>query len=421
MEDDDNYGGHFFSAVEDHEKTTPGPVYKDVQNDTNHSLLPPVIQHLEDNYSLVHLTDHKMYRSDIIEHSGVRYTLVALHIVAIVLGSLGNGLLISFIIRHRKRMRTKVTAYLVFNLAVCDFIKTTVHQPMRLVDILMPTLSEDYSQTTVYCQVTGFFSSFTACVAFHTIVAISQERLMLICYPLKAKTVITVGRIKKVLLFVWVTSFCVSLPLPILFTFVADIQLSQTNLTFCLIDVVPDSGDGRMYFILLFSLYYALPVVAISASYTKIFYTLNQTMCGTDAKDDATRRIMKVRKSLAKMMLCIAILFTIFEGPYFFTFLYICLGHVINHNPIFCLLVIESLPVISSGINPIIYTSHSSSLKKGLGTFLSGMQDSAEDGFHRRETFRSDVTLMSGGGSLRERNLLWATGSTLTRPKAAHL
>jgi hypothetical protein len=75
--------------------------------------------------------------SDLIENAGVRYTMVTLHIIAIILASIGNGFLIVFIARHWKQTHRNVTAILILNLAVCDFINAICYQPMRLVDVLV--------------------------------------------------------------------------------------------------------------------------------------------------------------------------------------------------------------------------------------------------------------------------------------------
>lgn len=76
------------------------------------------------------------------------------------------------------------------------------------------------------------------------------------------------------------------------------------------------------------------------------------------------------------MMLFIACIFTVLHGPYFITYFMIACGLGIPHNAIFCLVVLETLPVVNAAINPFIYSAHSRSLfKKKMVSFLGGQYE----------------------------------------------
>ena len=340
--------------------------------------------------SLLNENQTKTLYLDLIDFPIVRYSLVVVYVLAILLAATGNGLLFYVIIRQRK-LRNSSTAYLVLNLATCDFISTVVYQPMRLMDMLLPFSKEHRSvltESNVYCKVTGFMMSFTACVAFHSIVAISQERLLLICYPLKAKSLITVAKTRGILLMVWTTSFLFVLPIPILFSFVVQIPLQHTNVTFCLHMIEEHSLGPQIYTVFIFVMYYSLPVIIISISYAKVFYTLHKGMYLIENSDNKTNKLLRSRRCLAKMMVCIAVIFAVCHGPLFITFLYVSLGGEVNRDPVFLVMVIEFLPIISSVLNPFIYSSHSGQFRKGLLVLLSGSE--SDDLFRRQSTLRSD-------------------------------
>ena len=61
-----------------------------------------------------------------------------------------------------------------------------------------------------------------------------------------------------------------------------------------------------------------------------------------------------------------------------------------HSNGLFILLMIEMLPLISSSINPFIYTFHSDSFRKGLLSFLRSPASESEYNNSRRDTFKSD-------------------------------
>ena len=323
---------------------------------------------------------------DLIENVYVRYCVAGFQILAIFLAIFGNGYVIYCICRHR-RFRKNIAAYLVLNLALCDLFNAAVFQPMSLVDILLPFSHKYRIQNPVYCKTTGFLLSFVQAVTFHTILAISQERLLLICYPFKAKGWLTVQKVKAVLLFIWLSSFCATLPIPMFFAFVETIRLKEANVTICLSLAKDDQLNGQIYYVILFILYFLIPVIVISASYTRIFYTLSRNMHGVQRNDENVRRLMQSRKSLAKMMLAIAGLFALSHGPYFCTFLYISLGGTVEHNPLFAVLMLQFLPLLSSSLNPIIYSIRATKRQGDMLNFLSGADD--------RLSTRSDVSLKS--------------------------
>ncbi len=350
------------------------------------------------NTKMVNITN-RTYYDDIIENAGVRYGLVTIHAVAILLAALGNGSVVYFIIKYR-RLRSNVTAFLVLNLAVCDLIGATVHQPMRLVDILLP-FSENNGTITLsetYCQITGFFSSFFSGVGIHTVLMISQERLLLICYPLKAKGIITVTRTMKAITGVWILSFCALLPLPIAYTHIALIPLKHANVTMCMSDIFDiDNHSSRMYYFFLFFLYFTIPVLVISITYMKIFHTLHQTLQGTDNRDKVVEKVMKTRKNLAKMMLLIAVVFIILHSPFFITFLFLSsLGFQIPTHPIFTLIIIEFLPLLNAVFNPFIYCAHSRTFfRQKMISFLSTAGDLEESMRKRNPLYNSQSTINS--------------------------
>lgn len=335
----------------------------------------------------------------IVEIPAILYSLVALQVTAIVLAGLGNALLLYVFTTQWKKARRNVTVYFIINLAICDFLKATIHQPLRLLDI---TLSDQIvHHSKAYCQITGYFSAFIQGVSFHSILAISIDRYLLICHPFRAKSVLTVGRARKLLLVIWIFTLLMMVPLPTLFTFVITLEITGSedmNTTFCLIDIVSEKMAGKVYFGFLFCFYYFIPLLVLSFVYTRVFYVLNKGLGFQRSLDGNSKRMLRSRKSLAKLMLFIAVIFVMFESPYFITFFYLSLGFKIAKNQVTILLIIELLPLICSVLNPVIYSSHSlCNRRKFMSSFIGGGHNE-ESTFERRETFRSDITMTSFHG-----------------------
>ncbi len=360
---------------------------------------------------------NRTYYNDIIENAGVRYSLVTIHVVAILLAALGNGSVLYFIIKYR-RLRSNVTAFLVLNLALCDLIGATVHQPMRLVDILVPFTESNGTTplTDTYCQVSGFFSKFFSGVGIHTVLIISLERLLLICYPLKAKGIITVRRTMKTITGVWILSFFTLLPLPIAYTYKAHVPLQHANVTVCMSDIFSkDSQSAKSYYFFLFCLYFTIPVLVISITYLKIFHTLHKTLQGTDNRDEVVEKLMKSRKNLAVMMLLIAAVFIVLHAPFFITFLLLGLGFQIPTNPIFTLIIIEFLPLLNAVFNPFIYCAHSRTFfRQKMIAFLSTGGDLEESMRKRNPLYNSQSTINSIQLTPRPERM-WINGESSSR------
>ena len=110
---------------------------------------------------------------------------------------------------------------------------------------------------------------------------------------------------------------------------------------------------------------------------------------------------MLARKRLAKMMLFIATIFTALHGPYFITYFMMSCGLGIPHNAIFCLVVLETLPLVNAVINPFIYSAHSRTLfKRKMVSFLGGQYEDSSmyrknsgSGLVRKQSARMDAPL----------------------------
>ena len=77
-----------------------------------------------------------------------------------------------------------------------------------------------------------------------------------------------------------------------------------------------------------------------------------------------------IRRKLAKMMLAVSIIFAICWGPYFALYLWVAAGLGIQRNGFFAAAVVEFLPIVSSALNPFIYTLNSKTFQSGLKRIL---------------------------------------------------
>lgn len=344
-------------------------------------------------------TDDVLRETDLIEYSAIRRLLATLHIAAIVTSAVGNGLLLVYILHHRRRTRSTASATattLILNLASVDFVSSAVSQPMRLFDMLTPNLPGFDDSAAAFCRTSGFVALFLACVGFHTIVAIGQERLLLICYPLTAKAWLTRRTTVRILLSIWIVAFCSALPFPVLFSCRVNIPLPTYTYNFCTIGL--QHNNGRYYYIFIFTVYYALPVVVVIASYARVFASLTETAAyGGCLKDEAVTKLIRHRRSLAWMMAAVAASFAAFEGPFFCTFLYLSLGFKFRRNRVFVKMLIDFLPILSHAVNPAVYLMRAKTFRRSIA--VSGSETRISRVTTRTANGRLDQTMpMTSGG-----------------------
>ena len=123
-----------------------------------------------------------------------------------------------------------------------------------------------------------------------------------------------------------------------------------------------------------------------------------------DNLDQATtsqRSAIRRRKTLAKMMVSIAIIFGVCWGPHFMFFGYIEIGGNITENGFFIASVMELLPSISSCLNPFIYTINSKTFRNGLRTLFTRRQGVDTSTFRQSLHFTSTSVFSSKGSGAR--------------------
>lgn len=138
--------------------------------------------------------------------AGVTATCVALFVVGIA----GN-LLTMLVVSRFRELRTTTNLYLssmafsdllIFLCMPLDLVRLWHYRPWNLGDLL--------------CKLFQFVSESCTYATVLTITALSVERYFAICFPLRAKVVITKGRVKLVILVIWAVAFCSAGPIFVL-------------------------------------------------------------------------------------------------------------------------------------------------------------------------------------------------------------
>ena len=313
---------------------------------------------------------------DIISLQWVRVLITVVTMLAVLIALLGNGVVI-LVIYRRRSLRRNPTILFILNLALCDIISCLIYRPLLLLEVFLPFVPhfQEFVDHLDKCKVASYFKSLFAAVGFHTMVAISQERLLLIVYPLRAKIICTVSRTSKILVIIWMTAILLVLPTPIKYTEIIAVDIDGTIIKFC--GYFSGAKLAIIYHALMFSFYFGIPLILLTVAYAKIFNALYRRQDGLDVNQESGGgKSMRIRKNLAKMMLSVSVIFAICWGPHFIYFLHLACGGKPPKNGFFTATVVEFLPIISSIMNPMLYTLNSRTFRTGFKNIIFGRRAS---------------------------------------------
>ncbi|XP_068677903.1 trace amine-associated receptor 4-like isoform X2 [Montipora foliosa] len=140
----------------------------------------------------------------------------------IIFGLCGN-LLVTIVILRFKRLRRYVNSYLILNLAISDFLTTSISMPYQLATVLDLSI---ISHNGVLCKVGGILSYPFYISSTVTLVMLAIERHIAVSDPLRYVSRVTTRTISIMIAFAWFQAvfFC------ILFAILGNMEFSKKSL-----------------------------------------------------------------------------------------------------------------------------------------------------------------------------------------------
>ncbi|XP_019951007.1 neuropeptide Y receptor Y2, like [Paralichthys olivaceus] len=274
----------------------PGHVgYRDYDPDA--SAVPPVLPTL--------LFEGVNFPEDPIRLLSVQVVLILAYSTIIVLGVLGNSLVI-YVIYRFKTLRT-VTNFFIANLAVADLLVNTLCLPFTLVY----TLQEEWKFGSTLCFLLPYAQGLAVHVSTVTLNVIALDRHRCIVYHLET-------RMRKdvcfgVIALTWVLSAVLASPLAIFREYSSLTLEPGPSIQVCTEKWPGKSTDGTVYSISMLILQYFLPLSIISFAYARIWSKLRghvspaETCGNSSASSDRHRRRRKTTKMLVTMVVVFAV------------------------------------------------------------------------------------------------------------------
>ena len=275
----------------------------------------------------------------------------------IVISLIGNVCIVAVTLKT-KRMRTATAFKFLMNMAIADLCTTVINMPESLVTEIMD--SDQWIPGTmgmVLCKLLPFCQQVCAFSAILSLLIIALDRYFAINFPFRK--LILQNHCKAFIATSWIVPGVSSLPM-----FVANNVIIETDGFILCIEEWPSPLDSmksyRNYTIVLFVIFYLLPLIAISLIYSCIFSKLwKRKQPGNFLSSRSESVFSRSRRKTLKMFLAVVICFALCWLPFHVIFfmvtydreMYICgipvdlhfvsffFGHAISAlNPCICII-----------------------------------------------------------------------------------
>ena len=284
--------------------------------------------------------------------------------------SLIGNVFIIVITRRTKRLR-KMTAYdFVINMAIADLCTTVINMPESLAVEIRDT--DEWLPGVVgvvLCKLLPFCQQVCTFCSILSLLTIAIDMFFAICLPLKG--ILTRKRSKIIIAGSWLIPCIVSTPM-----LVANNVIKTEGLILCLEEwpsPLNSMNASRDYTIILFVLFYLLPLIIISLSYGCVMYTLWKRKHPGNFSSQSDKIFSRRKRKALKMFIAIVTCFAICWLPEHVTFFVMA-----NDDEVYNCGVTKNVYFISlffahaiSALNPCIYTVFNKDYRYGFKRIIT--------------------------------------------------
>ncbi|XP_038066311.1 QRFP-like peptide receptor [Patiria miniata] len=195
-----------------------------------------------------------------------RHLTIAIYAITISLGTIGNLIVVYTIWRCRHLHTVMYT--LIASLCMADLIMLCLVLPWKL---NISLVYGHFPYGDFMCRAPTYLHMLSAVSSVLHLTAISLERCYAVKFPLRSRTVLTVGNAYKIVTFVWIAAVLSSIPS---FFQVGTRTYVDDKGPFDVCQLVWTKTGNRAYALYQFFLVFGVPMVLITGAYAFIMHTL---------------------------------------------------------------------------------------------------------------------------------------------------
>ncbi|XP_056105110.1 growth hormone secretagogue receptor type 1 [Rhinichthys klamathensis goyatoka] len=279
--------------------------------------------------------------------TGITVTCSFLFLVGIA----GNLLTISVVTKY-KDMRTTTNLYLC-SMALSDLL---IFLCMPL-DLYRVWRYRPWNFGDELCKLFQFVSESCTYSTILNITALSVERYFAICFPFRAKVIVTRGRVKVVILLLWTVALCSAGPIFILVGVEHENGTNSWETNECKATEYAIRSGLLTMMVWVSSVFFFLPVLCLTVLYSLIgrrLWRRKENPVGAISSRDKNNK--QTVKMLAVVVLAFVLCWLPFHvGRYLFSKSSEANSPIISQISEYCNLVSFVLFYLSAAINPILY------------------------------------------------------------------
>ncbi|XP_076337026.1 galanin receptor 2a-like [Tachypleus tridentatus] len=325
--------------------------------------------------------------------------IMTTYIITFIIGVTGNIIVVA--VMTCDSSSRNVTSIFLVSLAVADLLLLVIYVPLDVAHYFVIQWDKDGTicRTAAYAEMVSAFASVL------NLVAVTLERFVVIVFPIKSRSLCTMGNCKQLMLVVWIVSLLISLPV------IASKSTEKTVLTNYEITVTlfscKELKDWRGSVVAIYRLValFGLPSVIMIICYTRVIIELwistktmdeltnhnggqqlkhveSQISISQDARSlsryphrlilrshttSDSREVKEARQQVIKMLIIVVFLFLVCWGPRLV--LEICIIYGVehfNHWIYTARIIFFLLPFVHSCLNPIVYCFMSTKFRRSM-------------------------------------------------------
>lgn len=312
---------------------------------------PEMVTNSSFNESFVRV---QSYQSPFDNSSTWKFFKILVLCLITVFGLFGNSLVV-VIFYKCKRMRRSTTNRFIFNMAVSDVLRCIFYLPINLASAIADSvkwlIGGDFG--LFMCKLLPFVGEVTMAVSIQTLVLIAFDRFYAILFPMR-KGFMTHKICYGTIILTWIVAM--GLYSPIFYT----AKLDSNG--FCIMDWGPyfdDYKTQKCYYLSLFVLLYAVPLLLIIGMYLAIFIELRKNTSESKGFHETKRK--KENQRILQMLVTVVTLFALTWAPlHVYAFLrYFYINKNLNARLIGKMRILQIVTVFTmsmgSAVNPFLY------------------------------------------------------------------